>query len=467
MSTTRLFPSALTLVAGLTCFGGSVGAILGTAPDEPTEASVLSSHWSAPANAAGEIDMPTQTVMVAPADDALFDAVSAADAELAHNPAAVHRSLDVGLGDTLSGVLGRGGVAANDSAAAISALRAVFDPRSLRAGQSLALTLIPNPQDGSETLITLALATDARHQVRVSRDLGGGYNAYLRDLATGRSAVVADGEITSSLYADAARARIPDAIVSEMIRAFSWDVDFQRDLHPGDRFSVMFEQLRDRDSAVLGTGDLIYARLVLGGQPRALYRHVTADGTAGYYTPDGRSARKELLRTPVDGARLSSQFGMRRHPILGYSRMHRGIDFAAPTGTPVFAAGDGRITFIGRNKGYGNYIRIDHTGATATATAYGHLSRFAPGLRQNSVVKQGQVIAQVGSTGMSTGPHLHYEFMVDGQQIDPLQARSVTQISLNGDEMTRFAATMAMADRQFAALGHDNAITVTAAAAAR
>lgn len=265
--------------------------------------------------------------------------------------------------------------------------------------------------------------------------------------------------------ADAARARIPDAIVSEMIRAFSWDVDFQRDLHQGDRFSVMFEQLRGRDSAVLGTGDLIYARLVLGGQPRALYRHVTADGTAGYYTPDGRSARKELLRTPVDGARLSSQFGMRRHPILGYSRMHRGIDFAAPTGTPVFAAGDGRITFIGRNKGYGNYIRIDHTGATATTTAYGHLSRFAPGLRQNSVVKQGQVIAQVGSSGMSTGPHLHYEFMVDGQQIDPLQARSVTQISLNGDEMTRFAATMAMADRQFAALGHDNAITVTAAAA--
>ncbi len=465
MSTTRLFPSALTLVAGLTCFGGSVGAILGTAPDEPTEASVLSSHWSAPANAAGEIDMPTQTVMVAPADDALRDAVSADEAEPAHDPAAVHRSLEVGPGDTLSGVLGRGGVAANDGAAAISALRAVFDPRSLRAGQSLALTLIPDPRDNSETLMALALATDARHQVRVSRDLDGGYDACLRDLATGRSAVAAGGEITSSLYADAARARIPDAIVSEMIRAFSWDVDFQRDLHPGDRFSVMFEQLRGRDGAVLGTGDLIYARLVLSGQPRALYRHVTADGTAGYYTPDGRSARKELLRTPVDGARLSSQFGMRRHPILGYSRMHRGIDFAAPTGTPVFAAGDGRITFIGRNKGYGNYIRIDHTGGTATA--YGHLSRFAPGLRQNSVVKQGQVIAQVGSTGMSTGPHLHYEFMVDGQQIDPLQAQSVTQVSLNGDEMTRFAATMAMADRQFAALGHDNAVTVTAAAASR
>lgn len=422
----------------------------------------MAEEKNVPAASIVQIEIPSQTATAAPPAEEFLDGAATEIAKPAPIEAAIHRNLDVEPGDTLWQVLGRAGVEANDSAAALAAMREVFDPRALRAGQRIALTFVSDgPDEESPTLIALALATDPRHQVRVSRGLDGGYTAYLRDLATGRSALVADGVIASSLYADAARAGIPDAVVAEMIRAFSWDVDFQRDLHPGDRFSVMFEQLKDRDGTTVGTGDLVYARLVLGGQPRILYRHVSADGEAGYFTPDGKSARKELLRTPVDGARLTSQFGMRRHPSLGYSRMHQGIDFAAPPGTPLFAAGDGRISFIGRNKGYGNYVRIEHSGNTATA--YAHLLRFAPGLKQNGAVKQGQVIGQVGSTGLSTGAHLHYEFLVDGQQVNPMEARSITEVALDSDEMTRFAATTAGVDRQLVAHGHDHALTVAAA----
>ncbi|MGZ8996890.1 MAG: M23 family metallopeptidase, partial [Rhodospirillales bacterium] len=261
---------------------------------------------------------------------------------------------------------------------------------------------------------------------------------------------LAGGIISSSLFADAAASGAPDAVILEMIRAFSYDVDFQRDIHPGDRFSILFEQVSDRDGNVLASGDLLHARLVLAGKEHSLYRHVGADGEPGYYTRDGRSVRTSLLRTPVNGARLSSAFGMRRHPVLGFSRMHRGIDFAAPTGTPVYASGDGRVSFVGRNNGYGNYVRIDHDGGYATA--YAHLSRFASGLKHNARVRQGQVIGHVGSTGVSTGPHLHYEIFVDGRQVNPLEVKAVGQARLTAGEMVRFAAAVAEVDGHHARL---------------
>jgi len=184
-----------------------------------------------------------------------------------------------------------------------------------------------------------------------------------------------------------------------------------------------------------------------------VYRFTPSDGRTDYFKPNGESIRRALLRTPIDGARISSGFGMRKHPILGYSRMHKGIDFAAPTGTPIFAAGDGVITQIGRNGGYGNYIRIRHN--SRYSTAYAHISRFAKGIRKGSRVRQGQVIAYVGSTGRSTGPHLHYEVLVEGKQTNPRSIKLPTGQILEGEDLKAFQAAKTEIDRLRNGLRHD------------
>jgi murein DD-endopeptidase MepM/ murein hydrolase activator NlpD len=361
------------------------------------------------------------------------------------------RTVAIERGDTLSGVLGRAGVSPADGRAVVEALRAVLEPRSIRPGGGVEVAFAADPATGGGArLMTVSLAADARREATVARGSDGGFAASVRDLAAGSAPALASGVIRSSLFADAATAGAPDAVILEMIQAFSYDVDFQRDIHPGDRFTILFEQVSGSDGAVLASGALLHARLVLAGEEHSLYRHVDAAGEAGYYTRDGRSVRTALLRTPVNGARLSSAFGMRRHPVLGFSRMHRGIDFAAPVGTPIYAAGDGRVGFVGRNSGYGKYVRIDHDGRYATA--YGHLSRFATGLKVHAKVKQGQVIGYVGSTGVSTGPHLHYEILVDGSQVNPLEVKAVGQARLPADEMSRFAAAVAEVDGHHARL---------------
>jgi murein DD-endopeptidase MepM/ murein hydrolase activator NlpD len=188
------------------------------------------------------------------------------------------------------------------------------------------------------------------------------------------------------------------------------------------------------------TGSVLYAALMQNGVAKEIYRFQPEDGAANYYNAKGENVRKELLRTPLDVVRITSTFGMRKHPILGYSKMHKGVDFAASTGTPIFAAGDGVIAVLGKQRGYGNYIRIKHS--AQYATAYGHMSRFAKGLQQGSKVRQGDVIGYVGSTGMATGPHLHYEVLVGGSQINPMSVKLAGR-KLDGKELRRFEALKA------------------------
>lgn len=458
--------SALGIVAALTCFGGAVGAVLDSPGAVATPAETLPGEalmptepgpGSSPTPLLAEMPPPPPAApgTTASADPAARPAIpdgAAADAapEPAEDPSLRRRTVEIERGDTLSGMLSRAGVTPGDGRAAVEALRTVFDPRSLRPGGTVEVALASDPAGGDQRLMAIAVAADGWREATVARSDGGGFSASVRDLATSRSPMLAGGVIASSLFADAAAAGAPDAVILEMISAFSYDVDFQRDIHPSDRFSILFEQVSGSDGRVLASGNLLHARLVLAGKEHSLYRHVDAEGEAGYYTRDGRSVRTALLRTPVNGARLSSTFGMRRHPVLGFSRMHRGIDFAAPTGTPIYAAGDGRVSFVGRNSGYGNYIRIDHDGGYATA--YAHLSRFAPGLKRNARVKQGQVIGQVGSTGVSTGPHLHYEILVDGRQVNPLEVKAVGTARLSGGEMDRFAAAVAEIENHHARL---------------
>lgn len=354
-------------------------------------------------------------------------------------------------GDTLTGVLVGLGVDAEDARSALAALRDQFDPRQLRAGQDVNVRL-GLPADGSSAfrLQAIAFSLDHPNRIGVRRGPGGRFDAFRDEVAVTTVVQGSAGTIRSSLFADGERAGITPAVLAQLIKLFSWDVDFQRDIRRGDGFAVLHESQLSEDGERVRSGDVIAAVLTLSGKRYALFRHVGPDGEVEYFHADGQSARKSLLRTPIDGARLSSGYGMRRHPVLGYSRMHRGVDFAAPPGTPIFTAGDGTVTFVGRNRGYGKYVTVRHR--SGYTTLYAHMSRHARDLRKGARVRQGDVIGYVGSTGMSTGPHLHYEVQKDGQHMNPMDVKSLPGTKLAGRERERFTAAVAEAERQIAEL---------------
>jgi murein DD-endopeptidase MepM/ murein hydrolase activator NlpD len=348
-------------------------------------------------------------------------------------------------GDTLMDILDHVGIAQAEAHAAVQSLQTVYDPRRLRAGQELSIRAGAEDAD-SRRLLSLDLNLDFDHSVRVTRSHGGRYDAAKVARPQRRDLVHRAGMIDDSLYVSAERAAVPNDVTIGLIKLFSWDVDFQRDVRRGDRFEALFEEvsLEDGSGSSRG-GDLLYAALSIGGRLLEGYRFEPEDGQVEYFDRNGRSLRKFLMRTPVDGARLSSRFGMRKHPILGYTRMHQGVDFAAPTGTPVYAAGDGKVVIAKRNGGYGRYVRVRHNGEYSTA--YAHLSRFAKGIAPGRRVKQGQVIGYVGTSGRSTGPHLHYEVLRDGTQINPLQVKQPANQQLAGAILERFRAEVARIDR--------------------
>ena len=351
-------------------------------------------------------------------------------------------------GDTLMDILNRAGIDQAAAHAAVRSLQTVYDPRRLRAGQELLITAAAASQEPAEARGLLGLAFDLSfdHKIRVTRRADGSYTTAKVERPQVRAIVQRLGAIDDSLYLAAERAEVPQDLIIGMIKLFSWDVDFQRDIRPGDRFETLFEEVSLEDAAAtVRGGDLLYARLALSGRDLEAYRFVLPDGTVEYYDRTGKSVRKFLLRTPVDGARLSSRFGMRRHPILGYSRMHKGVDFAAPTGTPIYAAGSGKVAKAGRNGGYGTYIELRHNGEYRTA--YAHLSRIAKGISPGRRVSQGQVIGYVGTTGRSTGPHLHYEILRNGTQINPLNVKQAALEQLKGADLDRFRQAMARIDR--------------------
>ena len=221
--------------------------------------------------------------------------------------------------------------------------------------------------------------------------------------------------IKNNLYSSAVEAGIEPNIIVEFANIFGFEVDFQRDIRAGDKFEVYYEQYVDDDNVVRNTGRIIYASMFVNNKELSLY-NFKYDNKEGYYDVDGKSVIKTLMKTPINGARLSSSFGMRKHPILGYNKLHQGTDFAAATGTPIMASGSGIIVRAQKYKGYGNYVSIRHN--STYLTAYGHMSKFGRGIRKGVRVNQGRIIGYVGSTGMSTGPHLHYEVLKNGKRIN-------------------------------------------------
>ena len=242
--------------------------------------------------------------------------------------------------------------------------------------------------------------------------------------------------IKSSLYADGIKNEIPNEILIKLIQLFSFDLDFQRDIKKDTQVSVSFQEIYVENKLESSYGDIEYAKISINKNTLEYFKFITDDGFTDYFNKDGKNVKKSILKTPLDGAKLSSNFGMRKHPISGYNKMHKGIDFAAPKGTPIYAGGNGVIEIAGRNGGYGKYIRIRHN--NEYKTAYAHLSGFKKGISKGVRVNQGDVIGYVGSTGKSTGAHLHYEIIYQNKQINPLKLKLPSGKILKGDEFKRF-----------------------------
>ncbi|GBD44506.1 Murein DD-endopeptidase MepM [bacterium HR40] len=357
----------------------------------------------------------------------------------------VEQQVEIRRGDTLLSILLEAGVGTAEAHEAISTLRGLYDLRRLQPGQYLTLALERERRSGGELrLASLSFALDARKEVELSRDDEGHFVVRAVEREFAAETRLATGAIEDSLYAAALRQSVPESTLAEAIRLLSWDIDFQRDLQPEDRFELLYEELVHAPSGASLPGDLLYLALRMDRRIVEAFRFKTRDGQVQYYDRQGRSLRKSLLKTPVDGARLSSRFGNRRHPVLGYTRMHKGVDFAAPTGTPIYAAGDGVVVMAGPYSAYGNYVRIRHT--REFETAYGHMSRIATGIRSGVRVRQGQVIGYVGSTGMSTGPHLHYEVLQAGRQVNPLRVTVTVAEQLEGRDLEAFRQRVADID---------------------
>jgi murein DD-endopeptidase MepM/ murein hydrolase activator NlpD len=365
-------------------------------------------------------------------------------------PTQVSRVHRVRPGETLASILAGANLSPTETTAAVAALRRVYDPRrDLDAGDDVTLTFAPDEAGRAMRVARIVFPIAYDRSVSVARERDA-FEAKQIQRQVDRRMVRIAGRIDDSLYQAAHDAGLPMPVLTQLIKIFSYDVDFQRDLQPGDRFEVLFEQVNDDLGRAVHSGEVQYAALSLSGEVNALYRYSDPAGEIDYYNEKGESNRKALLRTPVDGARLSSGFGRRRHPVLGYTAMHAGVDFAAMTGTPIFAAGEGVIEESGPKGSYGNYLRIRH--GSGIATAYAHISRFARGIKEGVRVRQGDVIAYVGSTGRSTGPHLHFEVLRDGRQVNPVGLNLPGGRKLAGAELLKFAAQRTSLQKQVAAL---------------
>lgn len=356
-------------------------------------------------------------------------------------------------GSNLMAILTKAGLERSNAYEAIEALRDVYNPRKLRAGQEFDLVYASATEGNSDLLDTLRFRPDPGTVVSVSRG-DEGYQAKSRKVDLTPVPAVASGTIKQSLFTAAERNGMPVQVLMEMIKLYSYDVDFQRDIHPGDTFEVMYDDLKNDQGKLVRHGDVAYASMTLSGTNYQLYSYTDKAGHQDFYNQKGESYRRALMRTPVNGARISSSYGMRKHPILGYSRMHQGVDFAVPRGTPIFAAGNGTIEKIGRNGGYGNYIRIRHN--DSYDTAYGHMWHFAKGLHRGSRVKQGQVIGYVGMTGVATGPHLHFEILKNNKHVNPMTVKMPSGRTLKGKELDRFEAETTVMRKQYAELSIKN-----------
>lgn len=348
--------------------------------------------------------------------------------------------ISVKRGQGLMDTLLDSGAGRRDAFNAIEALDDHFDVRKTQVGQKVNVAYTP---DG--VLSRLELQKDFDNLIVVERDADK-YVGSIEQLETQVITRHGSGIIDDSLFLAAQKQGLPQATIVELIRIFSYDVDFQREIRKGDQFEIFYERKLSKDGQRVQEGNILFAKLVLSGKEVSLYRHKPSDKDfAEYFHEDGQSSKKALMKTPIEGARLSSNYGRRKHPVLGYTRMHKGVDFSAPTGTPIMAAGDGVVERASWFGSFGNYVRLRHNGSYKTI--YAHMSKYGRGIKQGVRVRQGQIIGYVGATGRVTGRHLHYEVYKNGTQVNPLNLKMPSGIKLAGAPFESFKVAMGTTDR--------------------
>ena len=318
---------------------------------------------------------------------------------------------------------------------------------NIYSGRKLNL-IIKKLEDGSNTLINFVYPINNTTSIEIRKSKND-FTVKENILQLYKKEVVVKNMIKNNLYASAIEANVEPNIIVEFARIFGFEVDFQRDIRKGDWFEIYYEKFEDENKKVRETGKIIYASMYVNGEEINLY-NFKYNNVEEYYDIKGKSITKSLMKTPINGARLSSSFGMRKHPILGYNKMHRGTDFAAPSGTPIMASGSGTVTRARWCGGGGNCVKIKHN--STYETIYAHMKAFARGIKEGRKVKQGQIIGYVGSTGLSTGPHLHYEVIVNGKKVNSQKLKLPSGKILKGDERKQFELDRIKIDLKLAEL---------------
>lgn len=338
--------------------------------------------------------------------------------------------------ETLSGVLDRIGASRDEANGAVYAASQLLDLRYMRPGDDVTAWL-ETGADGEVRLMGVSLRPEAETQVLVSRGLDGTWTSHELKAKLSPGINYVTGDVDQSIYQTATQLGAGDQQVVDFADIFGYDIDFQREVQTGDRFGMLYETFEDERGQQVKTGTVLMASIDGAALTKTFYRFTPSDDkTVDYFDENGQSAKKFLMKTPINGARLSSSFGNRKHPVLGYNKLHKGTDFAAPTGTPIYAAGNGKVVNYGPNGTYGNFAKVQH--ANGYTTAYAHMSRFAKGVSKGSYVKQGQVIGYVGTTGRSTGPHLHYEVYINNKPVNAMTLKLPTGRKLGGEQLQAF-----------------------------
>ncbi|MDC0164383.1 peptidoglycan DD-metalloendopeptidase family protein [Candidatus Pelagibacter bacterium] len=318
---------------------------------------------------------------------------------------------------------------------------------NIYSGRKLSL-ILKKLENGSNTLVNMVYPINNTTSVEIRKS----QNVFFvkeNILQLYKKEIVVKNVITNNLYSSAIESGVEPNIIVEFARIFGFEVDFQRDIRKGDWFEILYERFEDDNSKVRDTGKIIYASMYVNGEEINLY-NFKYNNEEEYYDIKGKSITKSLMKTPINGARLSSSFGMRKHPILGYNKMHRGTDFAAPSGTPIMASGSGTVTRARWCGGGGNCVKIKHN--STYETIYAHMKAFAKGVKEGKKVRQGQIIGYVGSTGLSTGPHLHYEVLVNGKKVNSQRLKLPSGKILKGEERKQFELDRIKIDLRLAGL---------------
>lgn len=402
-----------------------ISAVPAVLPDGAEEGSPLSG--AAPAEAGTDhVSLPLDI----PAPPAGTPAPVAQDTASAPGNDRAWTTVRIKNGDNLSVIFGRHGISPRDLHQILALGGETRSLKNIYPGEEIHLQTGDNAE-----LLALEYDLDESRTLAVERSQDG-FASRIVEQPVERRIAQASGIIDNSLFLAAQRAGLSDNLTMELAGIFGWDVDFSLDIRGGDRFAVLYEELY-KNGEKLRDGAILAAEFVNRDRVFKAVRHADANGKPQYYTPEGKSLRKAFLRSPVAFTRVSSGFSMgRMHPILNRIRSHKGVDYAAPTGTPVKATGDGKVVFRGVKGGYGNAVIVQH--GTRYSTLYGHLSRFARGMQAGKRVTQGQIIGYVGSTGLATGPHLHYEFHVDGVHRNPLKVAFPDAAPLGAQQMAQF-----------------------------